>query len=175
MIGGILFFSCLLVCQSICLLSPLTFAITWTVGGRGFIFGMQWCLLNWWCPRSMTLWLWPMCKKYLFGLCCRRGHNISQTRIFFLLYFYIRSATEILDLNTDWRWRYPNQAICRDIMGHTPHSDLGRGSNCMQIDILSKYSHWIWKMDEASPHLYLYRRGIRWGKECISKAYCVTV
>ena len=107
-----------------------------------------------------------------FGLCCRQGHSIINTYVFPSAFVYwIRHWNPSSEY-----WlavKIPKSGNLPRHYGPHTNSDLGRGSNCMQIDILSKYSHWIWKMDGASTHLYLYRRGIRWGKGWISKAYWI--
>ena len=78
MIGDILCLSCLFVCLSVVIFN-LRYNI-WTVRDRNFIFGMHTPLMMPFqlTPRSMTLWpwLWPWRLKYLFRLCCHRGHTV---------------------------------------------------------------------------------------------------
>ena len=83
------------VCLFVCL-SVVNFNLHnnfWTFRNWVFIFGMHAPLKMPYqmTPRSMTLcpWIWPS-KNSFFGLCCHRGHSVSQMHVFFLfcIFFY---------------------------------------------------------------------------------------
>ena len=98
---GILFLSCLSVCQSVCLsvcgsvtLWQKNFNLGhnfWTVRDKDFIFGIHTQLMKSFqmIPRSMKLlpWLLPLFKKANLGLCGHRGHlSFTSTPVFIVIY-----------------------------------------------------------------------------------------